>query len=75
MAKAEGGEVGAMTGTASVTIEKIDADEAWQVFDETSHRILGISADELVRRWDAHEPINATRREIMRVLILRPSGR
>lgn len=71
----EGSEAQTMT-TSSVTVEKISADEAWGVFDDASRRILGLSADELVARWDAGERDSlGTSRELMRVLILRPSAR
>lgn len=61
---------------SSVTFEKITAEEAWEVFDEASRRILGMNAGELVERWDAGDRDSlGTTREVMRVLILRPGAR
>jgi hypothetical protein len=61
--------------TGSVTFEKITRDESWRVFDEASKRLLGIDATELVRRWDEGELADDKRVELMKVLMLRPSGR
>ena len=61
--------------TSSVTFEKIDSAQSWAVFDNASRRVLGISGTELIRRWDAGEMADDSRPELMRVLMLRPSGR
>jgi len=60
---------------AAVTFEKITNDESWNVFDDSARRILGMGAEELVRRWDAGEFVGRSTPELMRVLMLRPSGR
>jgi len=61
--------------SGSVTFEKITADESWRVFDEAAQRYLNMSADELVEKWDSGELADQTSPELMRVLMLRPSGR
>jgi hypothetical protein len=61
--------------SGSVTFEKISSDESWQVFDDAAHRILGLSGSEVARQWDAGEFSDRTTPELMRVLMLRPSGR
>jgi hypothetical protein len=60
---------------ASVTFEKITSDESWKVFDDSAQRILGMGGEELIRRWDAGEFTGQSTPELMRVLMLRPSGR
>jgi hypothetical protein len=61
--------------SGSVTFEKITPDESWRVFDEAARRYFNMGADELVKRWDAGELADQTSPELMRVLMLRPSGR
>lgn len=59
----------------NVTFEPISDDEAWSIFDENAQRLLHMSADEFVARWDAGEfqPVEST--AVMQLLMLRPSGR
>jgi hypothetical protein len=59
----------------NVTFELINKDESWKIFDGAAHRLLHMSANELVRRWDGGEFADDTSPELMRVLMLRPSGR
>ncbi len=61
--------------SGSVTFEKITNDEAWQVFDRAARTYLNMGAAELVEKWDAGELPDQTSPELMRVLMLRPSGR
>jgi hypothetical protein len=59
----------------TVTFEKINRDESWSVFDAAAHRLLGMSGEDLVRRWDGGELAGQRSPELMQVLMLRPSGR
>jgi hypothetical protein len=59
----------------TVTFEKITPEVAWQDFDSAARRILKMSGDELIRRWDSGELRDQTTPDLMRVLMLRPSGR
>jgi hypothetical protein len=61
--------------TGSVTFEKISMDESWRVFEEAARRLLDMDANELIKKWDAGELADKTSPELMRVLMLRPSGR
>lgn len=36
-------------------IHYLTPDEAWQMFDDNAQRLLGISGEEFVRRWEAGE--------------------
>lgn len=59
----------------SVTYENITAEESWSVFDEAAKRLLGMDGHALVRKWESGELANNKTSELMRVLMLRPSGR
>jgi len=59
----------------SVTVEKISEDQSWEEFDLAARRILDLPGDEVVRRWEAGEFTGQNSPELMRVLMLRPSGR
>jgi len=59
---------------SGVVVEKISSDESWDEFDSAARRILNMSGDEVVRQWDAGE-FTSRSPELMRVLMLRPSGR
>jgi hypothetical protein len=61
--------------SGEVTIEYIDKDESWRIFDAAAQRHLGISGAEFSSSWD--QGVYADRDEvaIMRVAMLRPSGR
>jgi hypothetical protein len=59
----------------AVTFKKIDSDESWEIFNDASMRLLGMPAEELVRKWDAGEFSHDQSVELTQVLMLRPSGR
>ena len=59
----------------SVTYESITAEESWSVFDEASKRLLGMDGHLLVKKWESGELADDKSPELMRVLMLRPSGR
>lgn len=58
-----------------VTVEKISKDQSWDEFDSAARRILDLSGDEVIRRWEAGDFTGQNSPELMRVLMLRPSGR
>jgi hypothetical protein len=60
---------------SGVAFEKISKDQSWGVFDRAARRLLNMSGEEVARRWDAGELADDRRPELMRVLMLRPSGR
>jgi hypothetical protein len=62
------------TTNNSVEFEKINNKQSWQVFDAAARRRLGISAQELINRWDAGDYDGKTSPELMLVLMLRPSS-
>lgn len=62
------------TTNNSVAFEKIDIKQSWQVFDAAARRRLGISAQELITRWEAGDYEGKTSPELMQVLMLRPSS-
>ncbi len=53
----------------------ITEDESWQIFDENAQRLLGMNAAEFVRQWDAGIFADDRNTDVMRVAMLRPSGR
>jgi hypothetical protein len=57
------------------TTQKISAAESWQVFDAAARRLLKMSGEDVIRRWDTGELDGSRTPELMRVLMLRPSGR
>jgi hypothetical protein len=59
----------------AVEFEKINADRSWKIFDQAAHRLLGIDAATFVQRWDSGSYKNDTDTEVMKVAMLRPSGR
>jgi hypothetical protein len=58
-----------------VEFKKLNASESWQVFDRAANRLLGVSGDEFARRWDEGRYQGRDSVEIMKVAMLRPSGR
>ena len=42
-----------MSSTQSA--QKISVEQSWQVFDAAAQRLLKMSGDELIRRWDDGE--------------------
>jgi hypothetical protein len=61
--------------SSTPTAQKISAEQSWQVFDAATQRLLKMSGDELIRQWDGGELVGNTAPELMRVLMLQPSGR
>jgi hypothetical protein len=58
-----------------VKVEKITADESWQVFDTTARRLLGISGEDFAERWDRGVYAKRDDIDVMKVAMSRPSGR
>jgi len=61
------------TTNRSVAFEKIDNKKSWQVFDAAARRRLGVSAQELIRGWEAGDYEGKSSPELMQVLMLWPS--
>lgn len=61
--------------STNVTVINIDRDESWEIFDAAANNLLGVSADQFVKDWDAGEYAERDEIEVMRVAMLRPSGR
>jgi hypothetical protein len=59
----------------AVKFEKINADRSWTIFDQAAHRLLGIDAATFVQRWDSGSYADDADTEVMKVAMLRPSGR
>ena len=59
----------------AVKFEKINAERSWKIFDEAAHRLLGIDAATFVRRWEAGSYASDADTDVMKVAMLRPSGR
>lgn len=59
----------------AVRFEKVNADGSWKIFDQAAHRLLGIDAATFVRRWDSGSYTNDADTDVMKVAMLRPSGR
>lgn len=59
----------------SVNFEKITADGSWQIFDRAAHRLLGIDAATFAERWDSGSYADDSSTDVMKVAMLRPSGR
>lgn len=59
----------------TIEFEKINADGSWKIFDQAAHRLLGIDGATFVRRWDSGSYANDANTEVMKVAMLRPSGR
>jgi hypothetical protein len=59
----------------TVEIEKISAEDAWEIFDAAARRLLRVSGEEFATRWDAGEYKADDDTRVMRVAMLRPSGR
>ena len=57
---------------SSVTFQKVTEEEAWEMFDRASKRILNMPGAEFARRWDAGEYKDCATPEMMEVLVLRP---
>jgi hypothetical protein len=56
-----------------VTFEFINAEESWQIFDWASRRLLGMSADDFVAKWEAGEFNDEPTSEAWFVSTLRPA--
>ena len=61
-----------MARDGGVTVEVITDDEAWDDFDHAARRLLGMSGQELIEKWDRGELTDQTTPDLMRVLMLRP---
>lgn len=58
-----------------VEFKKVNATESWQIFDRAATRLLGLSGDEFAREWDQGRYEGQDSVAIMKVAMLRPSGR
>ncbi len=58
-----------------VQVQKISKGESWRVFDAASQRLLGISGDDFAQRWDDGKYQGRDNTDVMKVAMLRPSGR
>jgi hypothetical protein len=65
-------EVAAM---GRVQVQKINNKESWRVFDAAAKRVLRISGEEFARRWDEGVYKGNDSLDVMKVAMLRPSGR
>lgn len=61
--------------STEVEFDKINADESWQVFDATAQRVLGLTGEAFVERWDSGVYAQDDDIRVMQVVMLRPSGR
>ena len=57
-----------------VTLEFIDEEESWRIFDDAAKRTLGISGEEFARKWDAGEYVGSRNNDLMDLVILRPAS-
>lgn len=60
---------------AAVAFQKISDQESWSVFDAAARRLLGMSGEDVARRWDAGEYASTDSIDLMQVIMLRPSAR
>jgi hypothetical protein len=49
----------------------ISREEGWEILEENAQRLLGMSADEFIRRWDSGE-LKVDRDRIISVAMLLP---
>jgi hypothetical protein len=72
-----GSEQGEETGlmSRSVTYEGISTEESWAVFNDAARRLLGMDGQTVIEKWDSGALADSKTPELMRVLMLRPSGR
>lgn len=59
----------------SVEVVLIDDQESWEMFDAAARRELDLSGEDFIQQWDAGEFADRLDTAIMRVSVLRPSGR
>ncbi|KUH82437.1 MULTISPECIES: hypothetical protein [unclassified Mycobacterium] len=59
----------------AVNFEKIDADRSWKIFDQAARRLLGVDAVTFVQQWDGGSYASDADTDVMKVAMLRPSGR
>lgn len=59
----------------AVTFEKINADASWEIFDQAARRLLGIDAETFIERWENGSYASDADTRVMKVAMLRPSGR
>ena len=60
-----------MARDGGVTVEVITDDEAWDDFDHAARRLLGMSGQELIEKWDRGELTDQTRLRGCAVVALR----
>lgn len=58
-----------------VAFQMITNEDSWDVFDDAARKRLGMSGEEVVRRWDTGEFAKHDSVALMQVMMLRPSGR
>lgn len=59
----------------AVTFEKIDADQSWAIFDAAAKRLLDLDGETFAKRWDQGQYAEDADTDVMKVAMLRPSGR
>jgi len=59
----------------AITVELIDADQSWKIFDKAARRLLDVDGETFASRWDAGEYEDDADTDVMQVAMLRPSGR
>lgn len=59
----------------TVTFEKISADASWEIFDQAARRLLGVDAETFIERWESGSYVGDADTKVMKVAMLRPSGR
>ena len=59
----------------SVTFEKINADESWAIFDDAAKRLLNVDGATFAKQWDQGKYADDADTDVMKVAMLRPSGR
>jgi len=64
-----------VTTVGKVQFRKLDEDTSWRVFDRAAHRHLKLSGEEFARRWDEGWYEGRETVDVMKVVMLRPSGR
>lgn len=59
----------------AVQFEKITKAESWRIFDSAAQSLLKIDGATFVRRWDRGEYADSSEGDVVKVAMLRPSGR
>lgn len=50
--------------------QELNLDEGWALLEERAQRYLHMSAQDFIRKWDAHEFKDPDRPEVLRVAML-----